>query len=65
MSRTTSKSTACKQICQRYKEKRKVKSNQSRYSLPNARRCSVCEIYIEWEGVHCPCCGFKLRTKPR
>jgi DNA-directed RNA polymerase subunit RPC12/RpoP len=21
--------------------------------------------FIEWEGLWCPCCGYKLRTKPR
>lgn len=29
------------------------------------RRCQICEIYIKWEGLWCPCCGYRLRTKPR
>ena len=24
-----------------------------------------CEIFIEWEGLWCPCCERLLRTKPR
>ena len=26
---------------------------------------SICEIFINWEGLWCPCCGYRLRTKPR
>ena len=29
------------------------------------RRCQICEIFIKWEGLWCPCCGYRLRTKPR
>lgn len=29
------------------------------------KRCSTCEIFIEYEGVWCPCCGIKLRTRTR
>ncbi|MGI9566475.1 MAG: hypothetical protein ACR2LL_05620 [Nitrosopumilus sp.] len=29
------------------------------------KRCSQCEIFINWEGKHCPCCGYVLRTKPK
>jgi hypothetical protein len=25
----------------------------------------MCEVFIKWEGVWCPCCGRKLRTKPK
>ena len=27
--------------------------------------CQICEIFIKWEGLWCPCCGYRLRTKPR
>ena len=29
------------------------------------KRCPQCEIFVEWEGLWCPCCGRLLRTKPR
>ncbi len=29
------------------------------------RRCQLCEMFIQWEGLWCPCCGVRLRTKPR
>lgn len=35
-----------------------------RYAV-GQKRCQVCEIFINWDGKHCPCCGYKLRTKPR
>ena len=25
----------------------------------------VCEIFLKWDGLWCPCCGYRLRTKPR
>ena len=29
------------------------------------KRCPECEVFIEWEGLWCPCCGRMLRSKPR
>jgi hypothetical protein len=29
------------------------------------KRCNNCNLFIKWEGSWCPCCGYKLRTKPR
>jgi predicted amidophosphoribosyltransferase len=29
------------------------------------RRCQICQMFIKWEGLWCPCCGYRLRTKPR
>ncbi|MGZ5484861.1 MAG: hypothetical protein ACXWFB_02980 [Nitrososphaeraceae archaeon] len=39
-------------------------SNGQRY-LIGQKRCQVCQIFINWEGVFCPCCGYKLRVTPR
>jgi hypothetical protein len=25
----------------------------------------MCELFIKWNGLFCPCCGYRLRTKPR
>jgi predicted amidophosphoribosyltransferase len=33
--------------------------------LKGQKRCSECEIFLEWNDLHCPCCGLRLRTKPR
>ncbi len=29
------------------------------------KRCQVCDLFIVWSGLWCPCCGYKLRSKPR
>ncbi len=52
----------CVEICRRYKVKKA--GNQSRYAN-GQKRCNTCEIFLYWEGFFCPCCGVKLRSKPR
>ena len=52
----------CKGICSRYKAQKPV--GTGRYAS-GQRRCQICEIFIKWEGLWCPCCGYRLRTKPR
>ena len=52
----------CKGICVRYKAQKPV--GTGRYAS-GQRRCQICEIFIKWEGLWCPCCGYSLRTKPR
>jgi len=27
--------------------------------------CSICEIYLNYKGSHCPCCGTRLRRRPK
>ena len=52
----------CKGICSRYKAQKPV--GTGRYAS-GQRRCQICEIFINWEGLWCPCYGYRLRTKPR
>ena len=33
--------------------------------LIGQKRCQVCQIFINWRGIYCPCCGYKLRINPR
>ena len=47
----------CKGICIRHKV-------SGRY-INGHKRCQQCNIFIKWEGLHCPCCGCQLRTGPR
>ena len=47
----------CKGICIRHKA-------LGRYNSEH-KRCQQCEIFIKWNGLRCPCCGYKLRTRPR
>jgi hypothetical protein len=53
---------ACKGICDRFKAPKP--SSGGRYEN-GQRRCQMCEIFINWEGLWCPCCSYRLRTKPR
>jgi predicted amidophosphoribosyltransferase len=47
----------CRGICIRYRA-------SGRYVTGN-KRCHQCNLFIKWDGLLCPCCGYKLRTKPR
>ena len=53
----------CKGGCIKYKAG-KPHNNFGRYAI-GQKRCSTCEIYLNWSGAGCPCCGSQLRTKPR
>ena len=53
----------CKGICYRYKASKPFEI-KSRYES-GQKRCSTCEIFVIWNGKHCPCCGFVLRIKPK
>ena len=52
----------CKGICSRHKAMRP--SAGMRY-LKGQKRCQGCQIFINWQGFFCPCCGCRLRNKPR
>ena len=52
----------CKGICSQYKAlgfKGKHKYVQGQ------KRCAMCEIFLYYEGIRCPCCGVKLRITPK
>ncbi len=52
----------CKGICVRHKAIKPVATG--RYST-GQKRCQMCEIFLKWDGLWCPCCGYRLRTRPR
>src|SRR6266851_7577788 len=52
----------CKGICIRHKAHKLV--GAGRYST-GQKRCQICEIFLKWDGLWCPCCGYRLRTRPR
>jgi len=53
--------TGCKGICEEY---RTGKTKKGSWYGDNKKRCTRCSIFIECEGVYCPCCGYRLRTHP-
>ena len=53
----------CRGVCVRHKIG-KPPYRQGRYST-GQKRCQICEIFIQWDGLMCPCCSYRLRLKPR
>lgn len=53
---------ACRKNCLQYKAQRPP--NARRYGS-GQKRCQVCDIFLKWDGLFCPCCGNRLRVKPR
>ena len=52
----------CNEICINYKVEKPYPTG--RYEA-GQKRCSLCVIWIKWDGASCPCCNSTLRTKPR
>lgn len=51
---------ACNGICKQYKA---TKSRDQNWYRPGIKRCTVCEIFIYWVDLYCPCCRVKLKVK--
>ena len=54
----------CRNICTKYKTTTPTPTGTARYG-GDRRRCQVCCIWLTWEGLHCPCCGMRLRMMMR
>lgn len=52
---------SCKGICEKYKSKNSWRHPKN----PSKAYCTACELSTNWEGLFCPCCGYKLRRKTR
>ena len=52
----------CKGICIRHKAQKPVGS-----AVMQVVKSAVkfVKYFIKWDGLWCPCCGYRLRTKPR
>ena len=62
---------ACKGICSKYQAIKPCRKGEggnangnSRYAM-GQKRCQICDLFIKFEGVLCPCCNSKLRSRPR
>ena len=53
---------SCKGVCPQYKAKKPV--GIGRYAS-GQKRCQICELFMHWDGLWCPCCGYRLRGHPR
>ena len=50
----------CNGRCEPY---RFIPGKDRLFYAKGAKRCSSCELFIDWEGQYCPCSGRKLRIK--
>lgn len=49
-------------ICEKYRAKKPLVG--SRYAI-GQKMCIDCEIFINYDGIKCPCCNIRLRYRPR
>jgi len=54
--------TECKRDCLKYKAN--MKNTIKRYRK-GVKRCGSCNIFIQFNGIRCPCCNDRLRQKPK
>jgi hypothetical protein len=54
---------SCKGICIRHRAQR-PSGSFGRYAT-GQKRCQICSIFLKWDGLWCPCCGYRVRTRPR
>lgn len=54
---------SCKNKCEEFKAKKPL-AKIRRYSL-GQKYCNTCMIFLEWDGLYCPCCHYRLRESPR
>ena len=52
----------CRGICIRH---RALKPQGTGRYADGQKRCQVCQVFLKWENFWCPCCGYRLRTRPR
>ena len=54
--------TCCIGTCKKYKALKPTRIG--RYAS-GQKRCNYCEIFIDCDGITCPCCNRQLRCLPR
>ena len=52
----------CRGACKEYKA---LKPTQIGRYAAGQKRCNYCEIFIDHDGLNCPCCNRQLRCLPR
>ncbi len=53
---------SCPGICEKY---RACRTGLISGFTHGSKRCRRCDIFIKFDGMFCPCCSYKLKTKPR
>ncbi|WP_016939264.1 MULTISPECIES: hypothetical protein [Nitrosopumilus] len=62
MSRNSGPFPSCVGECKKYQVKRPLKGR--RYEL-GQKRCQTRNQWLEYDGIRCPCCNYRLRTGAR
>ena len=52
----------CTGKCKQYKA---LKPRQIGRYASGQKRCNFCEIFVNYDGLKCPCCNKQLRSLPR
>ena len=52
----------CKGKCEQYRATRP--HGIGRYDS-GQMRCQQCDLFLKWSGLWCPCCGLRMRGRPR
>lgn len=53
---------SCNDTCQNHKVKKPKQGG--RYEA-GQKRCNSCNVFIEYDGLFCPCCNTRLRLSSR
>lgn len=53
---------SCSRVCVRYKAI--MPKNMGQYAT-GQKRCNSCNVFLNWDGMRCPCCNDRLRLAPR
>ncbi len=51
-------------LCLRHKAQKPQNVSYGRYAA-GQKRCQTCDIFLHWNNLWCPCCGVRLRIRPR
>lgn len=62
---TSGRSESCRNICNRFKNILNLRNGSYYQQNWENCRCSICNVYLKWDGIFCPCCGYRLRRRPR
>ena len=54
--------TYCIGKCKNFKA---IKPTQMGRYAAGQKRCNYCEVFVDYEGISCPCCNRQLRCLPR
>lgn len=53
---------SCRGKCAKY---RAIQRTSKSFYQQGSKRCSCCMVYLNWNGIRCPCCNATLRIHPK